>query len=537
MASKFWVGGTDTWDATAGTKWSTTSGGAGGAAVPAPTDTAFFDANSGSGTVTKSGSVNVTSLDFTGFTGTYDAAGAAINTASNGVITFSAGMTLLNVGLMGPNANGGSTCTITCAGQTVATNCTVSNTTLTFADDFIISGRLGLSGGGGTIVSNNHNVSAGTFLSSSGTRNINMGSGTWSLSGTGTVWDTTTTTGLTLTPGTSTLKLTNSSGTARTITMVAAKPVNNIWISAGTGTVTLTTTACKDFSVLGFSGSLSSTGSNPAISGNLTWDSGATVSIFSPTMSSTSSGKTLTFNGGTFTGTITFNGVGGGWTLQDSFTNGGSTSAGAFVLTAGSLDTNGKTIAASSFNSNGATTRSLTLGASVISLSQNGGTPWSVAATGLTFSGASSTINMNGTSATFAGGSQTYGTVNLNGTGTTVISGDNVFGTLSTAGSSIQTFSFTAASTQTATTFNLSGDTAHLHTLQSSSAGSQWNLSKSSGAVTATYLSLKDSNASGGATFTAGPPATNRGNNTGWNFVDPIGRSVIIPASQFKAPY
>jgi hypothetical protein len=29
MANRYWVGGTATWDATAGTKWATTSGGAG----------------------------------------------------------------------------------------------------------------------------------------------------------------------------------------------------------------------------------------------------------------------------------------------------------------------------------------------------------------------------------------------------------------------------------------------------------------------------------------------------------------------------
>lgn len=34
MADRYWVGGTATWDNTAGTKWSATSGGAGWASVP-----------------------------------------------------------------------------------------------------------------------------------------------------------------------------------------------------------------------------------------------------------------------------------------------------------------------------------------------------------------------------------------------------------------------------------------------------------------------------------------------------------------------
>lgn len=70
MASKYWVGGSSTWDATAGTKWSGSSGGAGGAAVPSSLDTAFFDAASGAVTVTISVSRTVGVLDCTGFTGT-----------------------------------------------------------------------------------------------------------------------------------------------------------------------------------------------------------------------------------------------------------------------------------------------------------------------------------------------------------------------------------------------------------------------------------------------------------------------------------
>ena len=50
MADRYWVGGTATWDGTAGTKWSTTSGGAGGASVPTSSDDVYFDQNSNVGT-------------------------------------------------------------------------------------------------------------------------------------------------------------------------------------------------------------------------------------------------------------------------------------------------------------------------------------------------------------------------------------------------------------------------------------------------------------------------------------------------------
>ena len=43
MANRYWVGGTDNWDGTAGNKWATTSGGAGGSAIPTTADDVFID--------------------------------------------------------------------------------------------------------------------------------------------------------------------------------------------------------------------------------------------------------------------------------------------------------------------------------------------------------------------------------------------------------------------------------------------------------------------------------------------------------------
>ena len=71
MANRYWVGGTATWDNLALLKWSTTSGGIGGAAVPTTSDIVFFDAASGAGTVTLGISPTVNFLTFAGFTGTF----------------------------------------------------------------------------------------------------------------------------------------------------------------------------------------------------------------------------------------------------------------------------------------------------------------------------------------------------------------------------------------------------------------------------------------------------------------------------------
>ena len=70
MASRYWVGGTANWDNTAGTKWSDVSGGAGGFSAPTSADDVFFDANSGTNTITTAptmGSFNVGGTNYIGF--------------------------------------------------------------------------------------------------------------------------------------------------------------------------------------------------------------------------------------------------------------------------------------------------------------------------------------------------------------------------------------------------------------------------------------------------------------------------------------
>lgn len=51
MANRYWVGGSGTWSSTNTANWSSSSGGPGGASVPTAADYVYFDANSGSGTV------------------------------------------------------------------------------------------------------------------------------------------------------------------------------------------------------------------------------------------------------------------------------------------------------------------------------------------------------------------------------------------------------------------------------------------------------------------------------------------------------
>lgn len=111
MADRYWVGGTGSWDATAGTKWAATSGGAGGQPVPTAADAVFFDANSGAVTVSMD-SGTALSVDCTGFTGTLS--GSATYVISGSFILV-AGMTYNRTGQTTFNGTG----TLTTAGHTM----------------------------------------------------------------------------------------------------------------------------------------------------------------------------------------------------------------------------------------------------------------------------------------------------------------------------------------------------------------------------------------------------------------------------------
>jgi hypothetical protein len=81
------------------------------------------------------------------------------------------------------------------------------------------------------------------------------------------------------------------------------------------------------------------------------------------------------------------------------------------------------------------------------------------------------------------------------------------------------TLQLKAGTTNTVGSFVTSGTTNKF--LRSTTTGTQATLSKATGTVTATYLDIQDSNATGGAVFDATALSnTNNGNNTGWLFTN-----------------
>lgn len=99
MASRFWVGGTGTWDASDTTHWAASSNGAGGQSVPVAADTVTFDGSSGGGTVTVNhASLSITSLTMGAHTGTIDFATNDNNITVGTVSNNSSGTRTLNMG-------------------------------------------------------------------------------------------------------------------------------------------------------------------------------------------------------------------------------------------------------------------------------------------------------------------------------------------------------------------------------------------------------------------------------------------------------
>ena len=108
-------------------------------------------------------------------------------------------------------------------------------------------------------------------------------------------------------------------------------------------------------------------------------------------------------------------------------------------------------------------------------------------------------------------------TVTLTSATEATIAGDTTFNNLTctTAG---KTLNFTAGSTQTVSgTFTLTGSDTSLITLQSTSAGTAWNLIDSSGLNSVNFVDAQDSDASSGYTINA-LNSTSSGNNSNWRF-------------------
>lgn len=515
MANRYWVGGTGTWDGSNTANWSATSGGAGGASVPTVADAAIFNASSGGGTVTLGANVDCLTVNFSGFTGTFDFSTYDVNVAGNAA-------TIINV-----------TSTIAAVNGTGKFNCSYAGSTGT---------RTVLVATAAATKAANLRISAGTdTLALSSTNHIidldfTGFAGTWTTTTTTNVYgNLTLSTGMTvgslgaaITMGaTTTGKTITSNG--KTIDIgVTFNGVGGGWTLQDALTLGATRTLILTAGALSlgnnnltcgiFAGSTSTTRSISTTGGQIYCVSNNT-SIFT-----VSNATNLTITGNLIVN-CTYSGSTGSRQI-----NGGAT---ATLPEAQSIN----------FNITAGTDTVVLGGANCvknIDFTGFSGTINSSSPTAVTIYGdfkLSATCTPSfaaGTTLTFA---STSGTKTITCAGTTIgtnIAFTGLGGTWQFADAltlaSTKTINFTngtlklkAGATSTVYGFTASGTTQKF--LQSTTPGSQATLSDPSGTVSVSYVTIKDINATGGATWYAPIDQFNidGGNNDGWDFFVQLG--------------
>lgn len=551
MATYYWIGGNGTWNNTNTTNWSLTSGGLPGVAVPTSSDTVVFDSASGTGTCTTAATaaasivtLNSSTLGLTlganlTISGTFTLTLGTLsldsfslsclifstNNSNTRSIAFGTG----NITLTGSNATiwSQSTATGFTYSGTPTVNCTYSGSTGTRT---IITGG---GAGGSATTALNFAFSAGTdIVSVAGGGHINnlnftgfagtLGNGARTIYGNLTI-----SSGMTCTAGTLATTFAATSGTQQITTNgktldfpLTFNGVGGSWqlvdnlTTGSTRTVTLTNgTLDLNNNTLScglFSSNNSNTRSIAFGTGNITLTgSNATIYTISISTNLTTSGTPVvnaTYSGSTGTRRLD---VG---TLSES-------NAITYNITAGSDIIDWRT-------TNG-TIKNLNFTGFTGSITGGGGSKFIYGdltfGTGMTASTTLVVFNLAATS----------GTKTITANGVTVDCGitfSGIGGTWSFADAltqgSTKTFTITngtvklkSGATSTVGAFATSGSNQKY--LQSTTAGSQATLSQASGTVNASYLTIKDINATGGATWNAYRNLSNidAGNNTGWDFL------------------
>ena len=522
MATKYWVGGNGNWSSL--TNWRTTSGGAVITTAPGSADAAVLDANSSTNVVTVDSNITIQTLTCTGFTGTLAFGTNTISLNSTGtVFTGATTMTVTGTPQIILDNNTASARTITPTAVTEAnsisfrvisgtgsialtagsfrdidftdgTNPTgfagnVTNTAITIYGNFKAS-TSGMTRTAGT--------QAYTFAATSGTKTITTAAvvfdNPFTFNGVGGSWQ---------------LQDALTSGATRTCTLTAGTlGLNNFTLTTGTFSSTNTNTRTLAF---GSTGKIVLTGNNATVcttntsdgltitgskrielsysGGSLTRSiSGANTSVIEGTnlldYFVTAGSDTVTFNGGRAYGNIDFSNAGAS-TFTGTCTNNSMQVYGNLIFKAG-MTINAGTNATSMFATSG--TKTITSAGQTIDF------PLTISGLGGTFA-CSDALTLGATRAlTF-----TNGTLQLKA------------GVTSTVGSFVTT-----------------GTT--MKYLQSTIPGTQATISQASGTVTATYLSVQDSNATGGATWNAFASNQNidNGNNLGWFFSDQSLTTVVF---------
>ncbi len=505
MANRYWVtGGDGNWNST--TNWSATSGGASGASVPGAADAALLDASSGSGTVTLDISPDIQTLTCTGFTGTLAFGTNTISLNSTGTIfTGATTMTVTGTPQIICTNSSATARTITPGAVTEANSIsfrvtagtgtfTISSTTairnLDFTDGVNPTGYAGAATFGTMTIYGDFKASTGmtcaasanttTFAATSGTKTINTAGVTFdrpfTFNGVGGTFQL----AAALTSGaTRTCTLTNGTldlaGYTLTTGLFSSTNSNVRTLAFGTGKIVLTATSGVIF----------------------------TTGVFTD-LTVTGTSLVQAINGGAGTRTLTF---GTGAISEANSIN--------FEITSGSdiVSLSGTGGAARNVNFTGFTGTINIPSTKVIYGNWDAGGATSITGTSaVTFAATSGTKTIRTNGLTYGGG------FSFNGVGGTWAMQDalSLTGTLTLTNGTLQ---LKAGTTNTVGSFATSGTNPKF--LTSTTFGSQATISAATGTFSVNYLTIQDSNATGGAYWNATASTNiNAGNNIGWDFSD-----------------
>jgi hypothetical protein len=297
--------------------------------------------------------------------------------------------------------------------------------------------------------------------------------------------------------------------------------------NVGTGAFTVTMAnsprVCNDFTASGLDGTMTLAGASIGltVSGSLTFQATNFSRTYTgvTTFNATTTGKTVTTNGVAFGANVTFDGVGGGWTLGSALTN-----SFALIVTNGTFDTSSSgnyAVTVSNFSSSNSNARTINLNASTISTSSLNF--WSTSnSTNLTLNAGTSTISSSNTIPNFEGGGKTYYNVSFTSTAlaSPSITGANTFNNLSITGRTtvgIGVLSISADQTINGT-FTVSAGTASAYRIAVFSNTFNTTRTLTCAAVSLTDTDFRDITIAGAASPASGTRIGNAKGNSGITF-------------------
>lgn len=461
-------------------------------------------------------SFNINNLVFTGFSGSIT--WNTLNILND--LTMSPTMTVVASGGT-LQFNGSTTQTLISNGVQFTRPINISSTTFELADAFSSSTSVTLLSG--IFNDNGFTATFGSFVSSNtNSRTINA-SGDWFFPLSGTSWNTTTTTNLTLNH-TGSLNFTYAGSVATTLISgtIASGKFNDINISAGTNTFTLnvTNSIVRSVDWTGFTGTWASNSLN-FIEGNLTLGAGMTVTASSALNKFTGTGvQVLTTNGVTIDRNITCN-VSGTLELSDAL----NIASKILNNTSGTFDDNGYSIIAGFFTSSNTNVRTINK-SGYWTLNGTSGAIWDTpTTTNLTFND-TGTLDFAGTGivvgANFNTGGLTFNNVKFSGTGNLGFSTASPTIASFDWGTGAKTVSFAGGQTYTFGAF-VYGD-SNLKTINARSSLTPFNLVYSgSGVLDMDHFDVSYVTGKNGYKWFFGENSVNSGNNKGVAFATPKG--------------